>query len=142
MIMSGRGGLRPAMGRPLSPLARRLGLRVGRRGAGCLAHSDAVTCSIYRWRPDENLAWGIVRQAQQDTEYSPLWGAGGRVICEPRGREGCASFALPEWGAASTLFCSRSYSARRPPVLHGAERILAIPKPCRAKNSKAIDAKE
>ena len=75
------------MGRPLSPLARRLGLRVGRRGAGCLAHSGALTRSMYLWRPDENLAWGIVRQAQQDTEYSPLWGAGGRVICEPRGTE-------------------------------------------------------
>jgi hypothetical protein len=48
MIMSGRGGLRPAMGRPLSPLARGLGLRVGRRGAGCLTHSDDVYSGVYR----------------------------------------------------------------------------------------------
>jgi hypothetical protein len=28
------------------------------------------------------------------------------MMREPRGKEGCASFALPEWGAASTLFRS------------------------------------
>jgi hypothetical protein len=35
------------------------------------------------------------------------------MMREPRGKEGCASFALPEWGAASTFFSSRSFSARR-----------------------------
>ena len=84
------------MGRPLSPLARRLGLRVGRRGAGCLAHSDAVTCSIYRWRPDENLAWGIVRQAQQDTEYSPPWGVGGACDMRAAGDGGWVCNVRPQ----------------------------------------------
>jgi len=46
MIVSGRDGLRPAMGRPLSPLARGLDLRIGRRGASCLTHSDDLKCGV------------------------------------------------------------------------------------------------